>query len=68
MLKPLGYDVCNIFNAKTGGLRRLFDRPLYCELQGDAGVMAPEAHQHVVGHLLCQSTALLLQAAVDSLL
>jgi hypothetical protein len=59
-LELLGYDACSIFNADPGGLCIPFDRPLHCRLQGDAGVMAPEAHQHVVGHCLCQSTTLLL--------
>jgi hypothetical protein len=57
-----------MFNAIPGGLRRPFNGPLHHKLQGDDGVTAPEAHQHVVSHRLCQSTAFLLQAAADSLL
>jgi hypothetical protein len=67
-LELLGYDACNIFNADPGSLRRPFHRPLHHRLQGDARVTAPEAHQHVVSHCLCQSATLLLQAAADSLL
>jgi hypothetical protein len=67
-LEPLGYGMCNIFNTDPGDLRRPFDRPLHRRIQGDAGVTAPEAHQHVVDHRLCQSMALLLQAAADNVL
>jgi hypothetical protein len=60
MLEPLGYDAHSIFNADPGGLCRFFGWPLHHGLQGDAGVTAPKAHQHVLGHRLCQSVALLL--------
>jgi hypothetical protein len=58
----------SVLNAIPGGLRRPFDGPLHHRLQGDGGVTAPEAHQHVVSHCLCQSIVFLLQAAADSLL
>jgi hypothetical protein len=45
-----------------------FERTLHHRLQGDARVTAPEAHQHVLGHRLCQSVTLLLQMAIGSLL
>jgi hypothetical protein len=67
-LEPLSYGTCNNFNADPGGFCRFFDRLLHRGLHGDAGVMALEAHQHVLDHCLCQSVALLLQTAVNSLL
>jgi hypothetical protein len=67
-LEPLGYGARSIFIADPGGFRRFFHRPLHHGLQGDAGVTDPEAYQHVLGHCLCQSVALLLQKAADSLL
>jgi hypothetical protein len=60
--------VCNIFNTNPSGLYRSFDRPLHYMLQGDVGVTASEAHQHVLSHRMCQSAALLLHIATDSLL
>jgi hypothetical protein len=54
-LEPLDYGARNIFNADPGGFRRFFD-----ELQGDAGVIALEAHQHMLSLRMCQSVALLL--------
>jgi hypothetical protein len=51
-LEPLRYGTRNIFNADPGGFRRFFDRPLHRGLLGDAGVMALEAHQHVLDHRL----------------
>jgi hypothetical protein len=68
ILEPLGYDACNAFNADPGSLHRPFDRPLHRRLQGDAGVTALKSHQHLLSHHLCQSAALLLQVAADSLL
>jgi hypothetical protein len=68
MLELLGYGMRSIFNADPGGFCRFFDGPLHHGLQGDVGVMASEAHQHVLGHCLCQSVALLLQTAANSLL
>jgi hypothetical protein len=59
-LEPLRYGSGSILNAIPGGLHRSFDGPLHRRLQGDGGVTAPEAHQHVVSHRLCQSTAFLL--------
>jgi hypothetical protein len=52
-LEPLYYRAGNILNVVPDGLRRPFDGPLHHRLQGDAGVTAPEAHQHVVNHHLC---------------
>jgi hypothetical protein len=52
-LEPLCYRVGSILNAVPGSLRRPFDGPLHRRLQGDAGVTALEAHQHVVSHRLC---------------
>jgi hypothetical protein len=43
----------SILNAAPGSLRRPFDGTLHRRLQGDARVIAPEAHQHVVSHCLC---------------
>jgi hypothetical protein len=43
-LEPLYYRMGSILNAIPGSLCRPFDGPLHCRLQGDAGVMAPEAH------------------------
>jgi hypothetical protein len=54
-LERLDYGAHNIFNADPGGFRRFFD-----ELQGDAGVTALEAHQHMLSLRMCQSVALLL--------
>jgi hypothetical protein len=65
--EPLNYDAHSILNAIPGGLHKPFDRPLHRMLQGDAGVEAPEAHEHVVGHRLCQGAALLLHAATNGL-
>jgi hypothetical protein len=67
-LEPLGYGARSIFNANPGGFRRFFNGPLHHEIQGDAGVTALEANQHVLDHWLCQSMALHLQMAADSLL
>jgi hypothetical protein len=67
-LESLGYRTCSIFNTEPGGLRKSFNRLLHHRLQGDAGVTAPEAHQHVPSHRLCQSAALVLQTVADSLL
>jgi hypothetical protein len=53
MLEPLCYRVGSILNAVSGSLRIPFDGPLHHRLQGDTGVTAPEAHQHVVSHRLC---------------
>jgi hypothetical protein len=66
--KLLSYDMCSILNAVPGGLRKPFKGPLHRILQGDARVAAPEAHEHMVGHRLSQSVALLLQVAVVVLL
>jgi hypothetical protein len=66
-LKPLGYDVGSIHNVIPSGLRKTFKGPLHRRLQGGTGITAPEAHEHVVGHRLCQGTALLLQAAANGL-
>jgi hypothetical protein len=52
-LEPLYYHAGSILNVVTGRIRRPFDGPLHRRLQGDAGVTAPEAHQHVVSHRLC---------------
>jgi hypothetical protein len=52
VLKLLGFDAHNIFNTKPSGFRWFFDGLLH----------------HVLGHRLCQSAALLLQMAADSLL
>jgi hypothetical protein len=52
-LEPLCYRVGRFLNAVLGILRRPFDEPLHRRLKGDAGVTAPEAHQHVVSHRLC---------------
>jgi hypothetical protein len=52
-LEPLCYRVGSILNAVSSSLRRPFDMPLHRRLQGDAGVTAPEAYQHVVSHRLC---------------
>jgi hypothetical protein len=60
MLELLGYGAHSIFNVDPDGFHRFFDGPLHHGLQGDAGVTAPKAHQHVLGHRLCQSMALLL--------
>jgi hypothetical protein len=53
MLEPLCYRVGSILNAVPGSLRRPFDETLHHRLQGDAGVTASEAHQHMVSHRLC---------------
>jgi hypothetical protein len=53
MLELLCYCVGSILNAVPGSLRRPFDGPLHRRLQGDAGVTAPKAHQHMVSHHLC---------------
>jgi hypothetical protein len=66
--KLLGYDVCSVLNTILASLHKPFDGPLHRMLQGDAGVTALEAHEHLVGHHLCESVALLLQAATDGLL
>jgi hypothetical protein len=68
VFKPLSYDTCSILNVIPGSLRKTFDGPLHCRLQGDTGVTTPEAHEYMVGHRLCQSTTLLLQTAADGLL
>jgi hypothetical protein len=52
-LEPLCYRADIILNAVPGSLRRSFDGSLHRRLQGDAGVTAPEAYQHVVNHRLC---------------
>jgi hypothetical protein len=65
--KPLSYDVCSILNTIPNGLRKPFNGTLHCSLQGDAGVTALEAHEHVVGHCLCQGMTLLLQVATNGL-
>jgi hypothetical protein len=66
--EPLCYRAGSFLNTVPDSLHRPFDRPLHHRLQGDAGVTAPEAHQHVVSHCLCYNTAFLLQEAVDNLL
>jgi hypothetical protein len=68
VLERLGYGTCSIFNADPSSLCRPFNRSLHHRRQVDDGVTAPKAHQHVVGHCLCQSVALLLQAAANNLL
>jgi hypothetical protein len=60
VFEPLGYDACNILNVVSSGLRKPFNGPLHCRLQGDVGVAALEVHEHVVGHRLCQRAAFLL--------
>jgi hypothetical protein len=52
-LKPLCYHTGIILNAVPGSLRRPFDGTLHRRLQGDAGVTASKAHQHMVSHRLC---------------
>jgi hypothetical protein len=52
-LEPLCYCVGSILNAIPGSLRRPFDGPSHHRLQGDAGVTAPKAHQHMVSHRMC---------------
>jgi hypothetical protein len=68
VFEPLGYNACNIPNAVPGSLYKPLDMPLHRRLQEDVGVTAPEGYQHVVGHRLCQSVAILLQAGADGLL
>jgi hypothetical protein len=67
MFEPLSYDACSIPNVVPGTLCKPFDGPLHRRLQGDTGVLTPEAHEHVVDHRLCQGAALLLQATTNGL-
>jgi hypothetical protein len=67
-LEAVGDGARSVFNAGRGGFHRFFGGPLHHGLQGDGWITAVEAHQHVLGHRLGQSTAFLLDAAADSIL
>jgi hypothetical protein len=67
-LEAIGNGARSVFNAGRGGFRRFFGGPLHHGLQGDGWIAAAEAHQHVLGHCLGQSTTFLLDAAADSIL
>jgi hypothetical protein len=51
-----------------GGILRFLYGPLHHRLQRNLGVLASKAHQHVLGHRLCQDSTLHHELATDDLL
>jgi hypothetical protein len=68
MLEQHSHELHGVLDASLGSLLRLQIRPLCHKLQGDLGVPAPEACQHIHCHRHYQGMDLYLQLAADDLL
>jgi hypothetical protein len=67
MLEPCSHELRGILDAVPSCLG-LYVRALHHWLQGNLGVPAVEAQQHMLCHYLSQGMALLLESATNNLL